>query len=186
MPAARPTAAGSKTAAQHPADGNGTIMRALLLDANRMEKERQRMPASFRKRAFRAQTKSVNPGAALINRNQRQSSLPAAICQALRDCQMRWQGDELRQAAEIQAVKTPQESARGRKPFRILSSPRRARRRRGDFCVGNAHFPEQKSVPCSFRAPKSPEFQRKLARVAKGADSAVSPRAKLPRLRLEI
>ena len=171
MPAARPTAAGSKTAAQHPADGNGTIMRALRLDANRMEKERQRMPASFRKRAFRAQTKSVNPGAALINRNQRQSSLPAAICQALRDCQTRWQGDELRQAAEFRLSKHLKRAREGGSPFAFCRPRQRTRRGRGDFCVWNAHFPEQKSVPCSFRARKSAGFQRKLARVAKDAGS---------------
>ena len=27
-----------------------------------------------------------------------------------------------------------------------------------DFCVGKSHFPEQKSLPCSFRARKSEGF----------------------------
>ena len=35
---------------------------------------------------------------------------------------------------------------------------RRVRRGRGDFCVGKSHFPEQKSLPCSFRARKSAGF----------------------------
>ncbi len=116
------------------------------------------MPASFRKRAFRAQTKSVNPGAALINRNQRQSSLPAAICQALRDCQMRWQGDELRQAAEIQAVKTPQESARGRKPFRILSSPAAYASGTGRFLRRERLFSRAKVGSMQFPRPKIPRI----------------------------
>lgn len=125
---------------------------------NRMEKERQRMPASFRKRAFRVQTKSVNPGAALINRNQRQSSLPAAICQALQDCQMRWQSDELRQAAEIQAVKTPQESARGRKPFRILSSPAAYASGTGRFLRRVRLFSRAKVGSMQFPRPKIPRI----------------------------
>ena len=35
---------------------------------------------------------------------------------------------------------------------------RRVRRGRGDFCGGKSHFPEQKSLPCSFRARKSVGF----------------------------
>ena len=35
---------------------------------------------------------------------------------------------------------------------------RRVRRGRGDFCAGKSHFPEQKSLPCSFRARKSVGF----------------------------
>ena len=35
---------------------------------------------------------------------------------------------------------------------------RRVRRGRGDFCSGKSHFPEQKSLPCSFRARKSVGF----------------------------
>ena len=31
---------------------------------------------------------------------------------------------------------------------------RRVRRGRGDFCGGKSHFPEQKSLPCSFPRPK--------------------------------
>ena len=35
---------------------------------------------------------------------------------------------------------------------------RRVRRGRGDFCGGKSHFPEQKSLLCSFRARKSVGF----------------------------
>ena len=45
---------------------------------------------------------------------------------------------------------------------------RRVRRGRGDFCVGKSHFPEQKSLPCSFRARKSVGFQRKLVGAHEG------------------
>ena len=43
---------------------------------------------------------------------------------------------------------------------------RRVRRVRGDFCGGKSHFPEQKSLPCSFCARKSERFQQKLVGVA--------------------
>ena len=186
MPAARPTPAGSKTAAQHPADGNGTIMRALLLDANRMEKERQRMPASFRKRAFRAQTKSVNPGAARINRNQRQSSLPAAICQALRDCQTRWQGDELRQAAEFRLSKHLKRAREGGSPF-AFCRPRGVRVGGGAIFASGTPIFQSKSRFHAVSAPGNPQdFRANWRGWPKAQDSAVSPRAKLPRLRLEI
>ena len=42
---------------------------------------------------------------------------------------------------------------------------RRVRRVRGDFCGGKSHFPEQKSLPCSFCARKSERFQQKLVGV---------------------
>ena len=38
-------------------------------------------------------------------------------------------------------------------------------RRRGGFCGGKSHFPEQKSLPCSFCARKSERFQQKLVGV---------------------
>ena len=49
---------------------------------------------------------------------------------------------------------------------------RRVRRGRGDFCAGKSHFPEQKSLPCSFRARKSVGFQRKLVGVAVAGELA--------------
>ena len=42
---------------------------------------------------------------------------------------------------------------------------RRVRRVRGGFCGGKSHFPEQKSLPCSFCARKSERFQQKLVGV---------------------
>ena len=41
-----------------------------------------------------------------------------------------------------------------------------------DFCVGKSHFPEQKSLPCSFRARKSAGFQRKLVGVVVAGELA--------------
>ena len=37
--------------------------------------------------------------------------------------------------------------------------------RRGDFCGGKSHFPEQKSFPCGFYARKSERFQQNLVGV---------------------
>lgn len=57
----------------------------------------------------------------------------------------------------LQACQSP---SREREKERVPSHFHRPRRRagRGGFCVGKSHFPEQKSVPCSFRARKSAEF----------------------------
>ena len=50
-----------------------------------------------------------------------------------------------------------------------LSNFNRAQRHvrwvRDDFCGGKSHFPEQKSLPCSFCARKYERFQQKLVRV---------------------
>ena len=47
----------------------------------------------------------------------------------------------------------------------INRARRRVRRVRGGFCGGKSHFPEQKSLPCSFCARKSERFQQKLVGV---------------------
>ena len=49
---------------------------------------------------------------------------------------------------------------------------RRVRRVRGDFCGGKSHFPEQKSLPCSFCARKSERFQQKLVGVVVAGELA--------------
>ena len=49
---------------------------------------------------------------------------------------------------------------------------RRVRRGRGDFCGGKSHFPEQKSLPCSFCARKSERFQQKLVGVVVAGELA--------------
>ena len=90
-----------------------------------------------------------------------------------------------------QSVKKNTESSRGPKPSRTFNRARRrvrregclpegqasrfatgkakskisVCRRRGDFCGGKSHFPEQKSLPCSFCARKSERFQQKLVGV---------------------
>ena len=45
-------------------------------------------------------------------------------------------------------------------------------RRRGGFCGGKSHFPEQKSLPCSFCARKSERFQQKLVGVVVAGELA--------------
>ena len=90
-----------------------------------------------------------------------------------------------------EAVKKPMESSRGPKPSRLLIEPggvyggkvaclkgkqvasRPAKRNRrfrfaaagAIFAPGKSHFPEQKSLPCSFCARKSERFQQKLVGV---------------------
>ena len=51
-----------------------------------------------------------------------------------------------------------EEPKRGKALSRFNRPRRRVRRGRGDFCVGKSHFPERKSLPCSFRARKSAGF----------------------------
>lgn len=53
-------------------------------------------------------------------------------------------------------------SSGGLRPFRISIIPRKcARRGRDEFCVGESHFPEQKSFPYRLRAWKFAGFQRR-------------------------
>ena len=56
---------------------------------------------------------------------------------------------------------------------------RRVRRAREDFCGGKSHFPEQKSLPCSFCARKSERFQQKLVGVAVAGELAPSSTSSL-------
>ena len=70
-------------------------------------------------------------------------------------------------AADCQKTKE-----RSKAPSRFNRPRRRVRRGRGDFCGGKSHFPEQKSLPCSFRARKSVGFQRKLVGVAVAGEFA--------------
>ena len=72
-----------------------------------------------------------------------------------------------------QPVKKPQESARGLRPSRTkIVSGDLCGGGGADFCVGKSHFPEQKSLPCSFRARKSVGFQRKLVGVVVAGELA--------------
>src|SRR5699024_2213553 len=61
----------------------------------------------------------------------------------------------------------------GRSPLAKKSSPTACTSGAGaDFCVGKSYFPEQKSLPCSFRARKSEGFQRKLVGVVVAGERA--------------
>ena len=57
--------------------------------------------------------------------------------------------------------KNPRRAREGRSPLEFQSYPAACTPGAGDFCGGKFHFPEQKSIPCSFCARKSERCQQK-------------------------
>ena len=59
-------------------------------------------------------------------------------------------------------------------------------RRRGDFCGGKSHFPEQKSFPCRFCARGFRRNPSKICEAENPKGFQVSPKAKLPTAKSKI
>ena len=63
--------------------------------------------------------------------------------------------------ASADCRKSPRRAREGRSPLEFQSYPAACTPEAGDFCGGKSHFPEQKSIPCSFCARKSVRISAK-------------------------